>query len=109
MDDAIKTAETALGASANSQQTTLEYLALSDSSVALTHVIRIQDDGQGIAVDAFVDAHANKLLSIVNYVNQLTVRASISSPIHILTLSTVPRPADPGGESHPGFPEPAGS
>ncbi|VDC06710.1 unnamed protein product [Peniophora sp. CBMAI 1063] len=74
VEDAIKTAEAALGASASDQTSLLQYLALSDGSIALTHVVRIQDDAKGIAVDAFVDAHTNKLVSVVNFVTQLTYR-----------------------------------
>ncbi|KZV62018.1 hypothetical protein PENSPDRAFT_642738 [Peniophora sp. CONT] len=73
-EDAIKTAETALGASAADHPTSLEYLALSDGSAALMHVVRVQDDDKGIAVDAYVDAHTNKLVSIVNFVTNLTYR-----------------------------------
>lgn len=76
-EDAIKTAEAALGAFAGDQTPSLQYLALSDGSIALTHVVRIQDDAKGIAVDAFVDAHTNKLLSVVNFVTQLTVSSDI--------------------------------
>ncbi len=108
-EDAIKTAEAALSASASSDQpTSLAYLALSDSSVALTHVVRVQDDKNGIAVDAYVDAHTNKLISIVNFVTNLTV--SLSSFLHsdditrLLALQTVSRASNPRRDPYPRLP-----
>ena len=73
VEDAIKTAEAALGASVNDHPASLEYLALADGSVALTHVVQVQDGEKGIWVEAFVDAHTNELISIVNFVTKLTV------------------------------------
>ena len=73
VEDAIKTAEAALGASVNDHPASLEYLALADGSVALTHVVQVQDEEKGIWVEAFVDAHTNELISIVNFVTKLTV------------------------------------
>ncbi|VDC06722.1 unnamed protein product [Peniophora sp. CBMAI 1063] len=74
VEDAIKTAEAALGASVNDHPGSLEYLALADGSVALTHVVQVQDEEKGIWVEAFVDAHTNELISIVNFVTKLTYR-----------------------------------
>ena len=73
VEDAIKTTEAALGASVNDHPASLEYLALADGSVALTHVVQVQDEEKGIWVEAFVDAHTNELISIVNFVTKLTV------------------------------------
>ena len=77
VEDAIKTTEAALGASVNDHPASLEYLALADGSVALTvaltHVVQVQDVEKGIWVEAFVDAHTNELISIVNFVTKLTV------------------------------------
>ncbi|KZV62020.1 hypothetical protein PENSPDRAFT_739585 [Peniophora sp. CONT] len=74
VEDAIKTAETALGASVTDHPATLEYLALADGSAALTHVVQVRDEAKGIWVEAFVDAHTNQLISIVNFVTKLTYR-----------------------------------
>ena len=78
VEDAIKTAEAALGASVNDHPASLEYLALADGSVALTHVVQVQDEEKGIWVEAFVDAHTNELISIVNFVTKLTVSLCLS-------------------------------
>ncbi|KZV72685.1 hypothetical protein PENSPDRAFT_628543, partial [Peniophora sp. CONT] len=74
VEDAIKTAESALGASVTDHPATLEYLARADGSVALTHVVQVRDEDKGIWVEAFVDAHTNELISIVNFVTKLTYR-----------------------------------
>ena len=75
VEDAIITAESSLGVSITNDTASLQYLALSKGSIALAHVVRVHDDERGIAADAFVDAHTNKLISIVNFVTQLTVRS----------------------------------
>ena len=75
VEDAIITAESSLGVSITNDTASLQYLALSNGSIALAHVVRVHDDERGIAADAFVDAHTNKLISIVNFVTQLTVRS----------------------------------
>ena len=73
MEDAIKIAEAALGASVNDHPASLEHLALTDGSVALTHVAQVQDEEKGIWLEAFMDAHTNELISIVNFVTNLIV------------------------------------
>lgn len=97
LEDAIKTAEAALGAPVNDHPAALQYLALQDGSVALTHVVQIQDNDNGIWVEAFVDAHNNKLLSIVNFVTKLTVCVYVSSQyLRVLTTRLRAVPCSPG-------------
>jgi extracellular elastinolytic metalloproteinase len=47
----------------------LEYLALSDGSVALAHVIQVQNDEAGTWYEAFVDAHSGEILSVTDFVS----------------------------------------
>lgn len=75
LDDAISTAEETLSGTYNSYPARLEYLALEDGSVALTHAFHIQNDTTGDAFDAFVDAHENRVLSVTDFV----ARASVST------------------------------
>lgn len=76
LEDAISTAEQTLSGTYNSDiAARLEFLALEDGSVALTHAFHIQNDTTGDWFDAFVDAHENKVLSITDFV----ARASVST------------------------------
>ncbi|EIM86164.1 metalloprotease [Stereum hirsutum FP-91666 SS1] len=69
LEDAISTAEQTLSGTYNSDiAARLEFLALEDGSVALTHAFHIQNDTTGDWFDAFVDAHENKVLSITDFV-----------------------------------------
>ncbi|KAJ7065817.1 Fungalysin metallopeptidase-domain-containing protein [Mycena amicta] len=67
---AIAAAESALAGTFNSHPATLEFLALEDGSVALTHVMQIQNEETGTWVEAFVDAHSGEVLSVVDFVTQ---------------------------------------
>jgi extracellular elastinolytic metalloproteinase len=73
LEDAIKTAEAALGGQVNDHPATVEYVALDDNTAVLAHVFQVQDEATGMWVEAFVDAHANKLVSINDFVTSLTV------------------------------------
>jgi hypothetical protein len=68
---AISKAEVELSGEYNGHPTTIEYLAKDDGSVALTHVVQIQND-QGAWYEAFVDAHSGDLLSVTDFVTKLT-------------------------------------
>ncbi|KAK0462282.1 Fungalysin metallopeptidase-domain-containing protein [Desarmillaria tabescens] len=52
--------------------TSLEYLAQSDGSVALTHVIQVQNNDTNAWYEAFVDAHSGEILSVTDFVAQAT-------------------------------------
>ncbi|TFY63997.1 hypothetical protein EVG20_g6103 [Dentipellis fragilis] len=71
---AISAAENALGGTFNEHPPSVEYLALSDGSVALTHVVQIENAQTGAFFEAFVDAHTNKLLSVTDFVAKATYR-----------------------------------
>ncbi|GLB39392.1 putative fungalysin metallopeptidase (M36) [Lyophyllum shimeji] len=68
LEAAIATAEAALGGKFNQHPATLEYFVKQDGSVALTHVMQIQDGEAGIWFEAFVDAHSGELLSVTDFV-----------------------------------------
>ncbi|KAH9167273.1 Fungalysin metallopeptidase-domain-containing protein [Lactarius sanguifluus] len=68
LSDAIATAEKALDGTHNGHPATLEFLIQSDGSAVLTHAIQIQNEGTGTWVEAFVDAHSNKVVSVTDFV-----------------------------------------
>ncbi|KIM35854.1 hypothetical protein M413DRAFT_449584 [Hebeloma cylindrosporum] len=61
--------EDALGGKFNGQNATLEYLVQPDGSVALTHVVQIQNEETNEWFEAFVDAHTGKLVSVTDFVS----------------------------------------
>lgn len=52
---------------------TLEYLARPDGSVALVHVVQIQNEETGTWYEAFVDAHSRTILSVTDFVSDASV------------------------------------
>ncbi|KAH9056488.1 Fungalysin metallopeptidase-domain-containing protein [Lactarius vividus] len=68
LGDAIVTAEKALDGTYNKHPATLEFLIQPDGSAALTHIIQIQNERAGTWVEAFVDAHSNKVVSVTDFV-----------------------------------------
>ncbi|KDR76563.1 hypothetical protein GALMADRAFT_246959 [Galerina marginata CBS 339.88] len=60
--------EDALEGKYNGVNATLEYLAQSDGSVALTHVIQIQNEDTNAWYEAYIDAHSGELLSVTDFV-----------------------------------------
>lgn len=73
LQDAISTAERTIDGHFNEHPATLEYLVKDDGSVALTHVIQIQNEDTGTWVEAFVDAHSNTLVSVIDFVTKASV------------------------------------
>ncbi|KAH9013760.1 Fungalysin metallopeptidase-domain-containing protein, partial [Lactarius hengduanensis] len=68
LNGAIVTAEKALDGTHNGHPATLEFLIQPDGTAALTHVIQIQNERAGTWVEAFVDAHSNKVVSVTDFV-----------------------------------------
>jgi len=66
--------EDSLGGKFNGQNATLEYLIQPDGSVALTHVVQIQNEETSEWFEAFVDAHSGKLISVTDFVSHASVR-----------------------------------
>lgn len=73
LDDAITKAESALGGKFNGHPATLEFIAQQDGSLALTHVMQIENDQTGAWVEAFIDAHSGSLVHITDFVAQASV------------------------------------
>ncbi|KAK0431441.1 Fungalysin metallopeptidase-domain-containing protein [Armillaria borealis] len=65
-----KVEETLLGT--HNDITSLEYLARPDGSVALTHVIQVQNGDTNAWYEAFVDAHSGEILSVTDFVSEAT-------------------------------------
>ncbi|KAJ7155333.1 Fungalysin metallopeptidase-domain-containing protein [Mycena filopes] len=70
LEDAIATAEETLDGTFNDHPPTLEFLALEDGSLRLTHVVQIQNADTAAWVEAFVDAHTNEVLSVTDFVTK---------------------------------------
>ncbi|KAH8981283.1 Fungalysin metallopeptidase-domain-containing protein [Lactarius hatsudake] len=68
LSDAIATAEKALDGTHNGHPATLEFLIQPDGFATLTHIIQIQNERAGTWVEAFVDAHSNKVVSVTDFV-----------------------------------------
>ncbi|KAH8797984.1 Fungalysin metallopeptidase-domain-containing protein [Flagelloscypha sp. PMI_526] len=71
---AISAAEKKLEGTWNNTPTRVEYLARADKTVALTHVVQIQNDSTSLWVEAFVDAHTGEVIQINNFVADIVYR-----------------------------------
>ncbi|KAI0641704.1 Fungalysin metallopeptidase-domain-containing protein [Trametes meyenii] len=76
LESAIAKAESALSGKFNGHPTTptLEFVAKKDGSLALTHVIQIQNDESGTWFEAFVDAHSGELVQLTDFVSKASYR-----------------------------------
>ncbi|KAF8886755.1 Fungalysin metallopeptidase-domain-containing protein, partial [Infundibulicybe gibba] len=70
----ILNAENALNGIFNGHAPTLEYLVQSDGSIALTHVVQIQNDSTGTWFEAFIDAHSGEVLSVTDFVAEASYK-----------------------------------
>lgn len=101
LEEAIAKAESTLGGKYNEWPATLEFIVKEDGTVALTHVVQIQNDETGAWVEAFIDAHSGELVHITDFVT----KASVSTMSHALILTLcadfflVLRPSDYEGDS----------
>jgi len=73
---AIRTAEETFGAAYNDYPTILGYYAQWDGSVALVHVVQVQDVDNAIWLQVYVDAHSGEVLSSINFIAESGVRLS---------------------------------
>ncbi|RDX50703.1 hypothetical protein OH76DRAFT_1348486 [Lentinus brumalis] len=74
VDDAIAKAESALSGKFNEHPPTVEFVAKKDGSLALTHVMQIQNDETGAWFEAFVDAHSGDIIQLTDFVAKITYR-----------------------------------
>lgn len=70
---AIITAEHDFNGLHNGHPTELEYYAKPDGSVALVHVVQIQNDKEGTWVEVYVDAHSSSVVGSTNFVAEAGV------------------------------------
>ncbi|KAH8989250.1 hypothetical protein EDB92DRAFT_1817186 [Lactarius akahatsu] len=68
LNNVIIMAEKALDGTHNGHPTTLEFLIQPDGTAALMHVIQIQNERAGTWVEAFVDVHLNKVVSVTDFI-----------------------------------------
>lgn len=95
VEQAIATAEETLDGKYNDWPATLEFLALDDGSAALVHVVQIQNEATGAWVEAFVDAHNNKVVSITDFVAKASYRVlPITKEVLTDGFETVTDPQD---------------
>ena len=73
LEDAIIKAETLLNGKFNEWPASLEFVAQEDGSLALTHVVQIQNDETGAWFEAFIDAHSGELVHVTDFVTKATV------------------------------------
>ncbi|KAH8107793.1 Fungalysin metallopeptidase-domain-containing protein [Cristinia sonorae] len=74
VDQAIAKAESALSGKFNEHPPSVEFVAKEDGSMALTHVVQIQNDKTGAWFEAFVDAHTGDLVTVTDFVTKATYR-----------------------------------
>lgn len=73
LEQAIEKAESALSGKFNQHPATLEFVAKQDGSLALTHVMQVENDETGAWVEAFIDAHTGELVQLTDFVTKITV------------------------------------
>ncbi|KXN84352.1 Extracellular metalloproteinase mep [Leucoagaricus sp. SymC.cos] len=95
VEQAIASAEKTLDGKFNNHPATLEFLAKEDNSVALTHVVQIENDETGAWFEAFVDAHSGEVLSVTDFVTKASYRVlPITSEILTQGFQTLTDPQD---------------
>ena len=76
LEDAIAKAETTFNGNYNEWPATLEFVAKEDGSLALAHVMQIENEETGAWFEAFVDAHSGEIVQLTDFVSKATVSAS---------------------------------
>lgn len=65
---AIRTAERAFQGAYSGHPTKLEYFAQADGSVALVHVVQVQNSDAGTWFEVYIDAHSGEVVSSTDFV-----------------------------------------
>ncbi|KAJ7463307.1 Fungalysin metallopeptidase-domain-containing protein [Mycena latifolia] len=96
-DDAKATAEAALDGTYLSEiPSTLEYFAKDDGSAVLVHALQVRNEEAGTWYTAFVDAHTNTLVSVIDFVAKASYLVlPITKETLLEGFETVVDPADP--------------
>ena len=76
MDEATATAEKALDGTYNGHPTAVQFVVQPNGFAALTYSIQIENDTAATWYEAFVDAHNNTLVSVVDFVAKASVRSA---------------------------------
>lgn len=75
LDSVISDVESALdGKRLKGIEASIGYLARSDDSPALVHVVQIKNDKSSAWYEAYVDAHSGELLSVTDFVSHLSYK-----------------------------------
>ena len=84
VEEAVAKAESYIDGKYNEWPATLEYLAKEDGSLALTHVVQIQNEKTGAWYEAFIDAHSGELVHVTDFVAKAAVSTKLShmSPVY---------------------------
>lgn len=72
-EDAVSTAEDALDGTYNGHPADIKYFVKEDNSAVLVHAFQVQNEATGTWYLAYVDAHANKLVSVTDFVAKASV------------------------------------
>ncbi|KAF5351188.1 hypothetical protein D9756_008180 [Leucocoprinus leucothites] len=80
VEQAISSAEKTLQGKFNDHPATLEFLVREDNSVALTHVVQIENAETGAWFEAFVDAHSGEVLSVTDFVAKASGFQVLTNP-----------------------------
>ncbi|KAJ6626700.1 Fungalysin metallopeptidase-domain-containing protein [Mycena sp. CBHHK59/15] len=94
-DEAKAAAEDALGGTYNEHPAEIKYFAKDDGSAALVHAFQVQNTESGAWYEAFVDAHTNELVSVVDFVAKASYRVlPITKEVLTQGFETLTDPAD---------------
>ena len=83
VEEAIAKAETLFNGKYNEWPATLEFVAKEGGSLALTHVVQIQNEETGSWVEAFIDAHTGEAVHVTDFV----AKSSVSD--HLITVDAI--------------------
>ena len=72
-EEAVSKAEKLLNSQVNDVPLTIQFVAQQDGSLALTHVMQIQNDTTGTFVRAYIDAHSGDLVHMSDFITKSTV------------------------------------
>ncbi|KAI0631734.1 Fungalysin metallopeptidase-domain-containing protein [Trametes polyzona] len=74
VEDTIVKAESLLSGKFNEHPPSLEFVTKKDGSLALTHIVQIQNDDTGAWFEAFIDAHSDELVHLTDFVAKASYR-----------------------------------
>ncbi|KAJ7153206.1 Fungalysin metallopeptidase-domain-containing protein [Mycena filopes] len=93
---AVTTAENALGGTYNGHPASMKYFAMDDNSAALVHAFQVQNQEAGTWYEAYINAHSNELVSVVDFVSHASYLAlPISKKVPTEGFEVLVDPQDP--------------